>query len=201
MLNFAELAPYDRVTFRGRRMNARDAAMHLEAEERAGFRVYITQGGFNPGGVGASGGTHDEGGALDTSTAGMSRKRKAKWLRACKDTGWCIWLRAFIQNLWPEHFHGVARGCKNLAPLAAAQVGAFDRKEDGLVGDGMDYSYRPDPVVEFNWRKFKNRWKRQRALTRRIGALTRTIKSTRHLLVAKIEDLRETRKRRMRISL
>lgn len=186
-LDWANLGPYDRVTFRGKQMNARDAAMHLEAERRFGATVPITQGGFNKGSVTASAGTHDQGGVLDWSVAGMSTKRKRRWERALKDTGWCAWLRPYIAGLWPEHEHGVARGCKNLAPLAASQVGAFDRREDGLVGDGMDYSYRPDPKVEFDYQQWKsNRLSRQRLarISDRLGEWTRELKGLRRKILA-----------------
>lgn len=190
-LDFSKLGPYDRVTFRGRQMNARDAAMHLEAERRFGATVYITQGGFNPGEVGASAGTHDEGGVLDTSTAGMSVKRKRKWLRACKDTGWCIWLRSYVPDLWPEHFHGVARGCRNLAPVAADQVPAFDARRNGLVSNYADLSYRPDPKVEFDYHEWKVAWvarRRAKRISDRIGQTLREIKGLRRKVLALREE-------------
>jgi hypothetical protein len=165
-LNFATLGPNEKVTFRGHRMDARDAAMHLEAERRFGATVPITQGGYNPGGVTASGGAHDKSGALDWSLWGMSAKKKRKWDRAVKDTGWCAWHRRYIAGLWPEHEHGVARGCKNLAPVAAAQIPAFDARLDGLVSGYADPSYRPDPKVEFDYAEWKRKWIARRKITR-----------------------------------
>lgn len=196
-LNFGTLAPYDRVTFRGRQMNARDAAAHLESERRFGATVYIPQGGFNPGGVAASGGAHDAGGALDWSLSGMSSRAKKRWDHAVKDTGWCAWHRPYIDGLWPEHEHGVARGCKNLSPVAFGQVGAFDRKEDGLVGDGMDYSYRPQPKVEFDYAEFKAHWVARNQLTRitdRVGSWKREVKGLRRKILAARKDKQRIRR-------
>lgn len=184
-LDWAKLGPYDRVTFRGKQMNARDAAIHTQAERRFGATVQITQGSFS-GGVAASGGTHDGGGARDTSTYGMSERQKTKWVRANKDTGVCIWLRRAVSGLWPEHCHGIDRGCKNADPVAIDQIGAFDRKEDGLIGDGMDFTYRPVPKVEFDYPAWKKKELARGRLSRisgRIGDWKREIKGLRRKIV------------------
>jgi hypothetical protein len=184
-LNFGQLGPYERVTFRGGQMNARDAAIHLTAERQFGATVQVIQASFT-GGVQASGGTHDGGGARDTSTYGMTERQKLKWVRANKDTGVCIWLRRAVTNLWNEHCHGIDRGCKNASDAAKDQVGAFDRKEDGLIGDGMDYTYRPDPPVTFDYAEFRAKWVARRRLARvsdRIGDYKRQIRGLRRKII------------------
>jgi hypothetical protein len=182
-LDFSKLGPYDVVWFRGKRMDARDAAMHLEAERRFGSTVPITQGGYNEGGVTASAGTHDGGGCLDWSVAGMSPKKKRKWDLSLKDTGWCTWLRHFVAGLWPEHQHGVARGSKTLAPLAADQVGKFD----DLVSGYDDASYRPHPPVTFDYAAWRRRWvdrKRAAKIADQIRAAKRQITGLRRRILA-----------------
>jgi hypothetical protein len=194
--NFAALDAYDRVTFRGHQFNARDVAMIYKAEKDFGSAVPIMQGSFR-GDVEASGNTHDGGGAADWSLSGMSLKRKTRWARCLKDAAWCYWRRLPTQGPWPEHGHGVARGCRNLAYNAQMQVGAFDRKEDGLVGDGMDYSYRPDPIATFSYTEFRKRWIARNQIARirdRIAEDWREIKATRRKIIARREEIARIKK-------
>jgi len=197
-LNWKELGPYDRVYFRGFPMNARDAAMVLDAERRFGATVAITQGPFHPG-VGASSGTHDGGGAIDWSLSGMSSRRKRKWDRAVKDTGWCAWHRPYVYQLWPEHEHGVARGCRNLSELARWQADvAFDARKSGLVDGAYDGSYRPDPEVEFQYRAWVRAEmdRRQIAQLREdIGTAFRVIRGYRNRIATKFDQIKAKRKR------
>ena len=194
-IDWANTGPYERVVFRGRGMNARDAAMILEAERRFGSQVPITQGPFSTS-VTASAGTHSGGGAVDWALAGMSAKRKAKFGRACKNVGWAWWLRPYLAGVWPEHAHGVAKGCRNAAPLAKEQMGDFDRGLDGLASGFADPSYRPDPPVEFDygvWVDARIRRTRIRKLTGRIGEWTRTIRGLRLKVAAAVKTRREHR--------
>lgn len=185
--------PYDRVSFRGFHFNARDVAMIFAAERRFGAVVPITQGSFNDS-VDGSAGTHDEGGASDWSVAGMSGKQKYRWGRSLKDTGWCTWRRYAIAGLWPEHQHGVARGCHNLSsPVATNQIWQFDDRQDGLVSANYDPSYRPEPKVEFNFGAWKDRLREQNLLQRinhRIALRWREIRAARRK-VAALQEMRE----------
>src|SRR5690606_37754794 len=54
-----------RTTFSGRTVNERTRDMLAAAEEILGFDIVVTQGSYNAGGVAASAGTHDGGGAVD----------------------------------------------------------------------------------------------------------------------------------------
>ncbi|MEC3982819.1 peptidoglycan-binding protein, partial [Amycolatopsis sp. H20-H5] len=54
-----------RVTYHGELMNTRTKAMLVAAEGLLGRQLGITQGSYNPGGVGSSAGTHDGGGVVD----------------------------------------------------------------------------------------------------------------------------------------
>lgn len=135
--------------FRGYKFDARTIAMIRWAEKRAGFRFNIKQGSYNPGGVVASAGVHDRGGAVDFAVPARSDDF-AKMMRALKDAGFAVWHREKKPGVWGEHIHGVAIGCKDLAPIAARQVQSFDAGKDGLVSNHDDDTYRPNPKVTFS---------------------------------------------------
>jgi hypothetical protein len=109
---------------------------------------YVTQGSYNEGGVAASAGTHDGGGALDISVGGASTNDKEIMIKALRMAGFAAWNRfppAFVY-----HIHAIAIGDKELAPIAAGQVKDYFLHKDGLAGDGND----PDSEVGYpfpNW--------------------------------------------------
>ncbi len=140
---------YARVWINGAQLNARTLAMldHAHALYTAqggviDFRAALTQGSYNAGGVAASFGTHDGGGAVD-----LSVRDPADWsvldseiepmLRALRVAGFAAWLRA-TGELYPDspiHIHAVAIGDRELSPDARAQIdGRFGylRGYDGL---------------------------------------------------------------------
>ena len=125
------------------------------AETEARMEFDITQGSYNRGGVSASAGTHDGGGAVDISVKGLSMPQIRMILRALKDTGFAAWYRPTREGVWNEHIHAIAIGCVDLSPLAKRQVTAFDAKRDGLVSNNKDLSYRPKPAVIFDALKRK----------------------------------------------
>ncbi len=140
---------YARVWINGVQLNARTLAMldHAHALYTAqggviDFRAALTQGSYNAGGVAASFGTHDGGGAVD-----LSVRDPADWsvldseiepmLRALRVAGFAAWLRG-TGELYPDspiHIHAVAIGDRELSPDARAQIdGRFGylRGYDGL---------------------------------------------------------------------
>lgn len=132
--------PLERITFRGRTMDRKTAAALAVAEQRLGYDLTVAQGAYNPGGVGASGGTHDKGGVVDLSA--WDRKRKVKVLR---DLGFAAWYRPAIAGLWGPHIHAVMIGHQDLAPAAVNQVAAYKAGLDGLKGGRRDPNpYRPN---------------------------------------------------------
>lgn len=140
----------DKVLFRGYTLDPRTAEMVRYAERLAGFQFKITQGSYNAGGVSASAGTHDGGGAVDFSVRFITPAKRGKILRALKDTGFAAWYRPARVKLWTAHIHAVAIGCADLAPVAARQVTAYDAHRDGLAGNAPDPTYRPTPPVRYN---------------------------------------------------
>lgn len=162
--------PLDRVTFRGKTMDRKTAAALAIAEQRLGFELTVVQGAYNPGGVGASAGTHDRGGVIDL--APFDWKRKVKVLRGL---GFAAWHRPAIPGLWGEHVHAVMIGHQDLAPSAARQVASFKAGRDGLKSNRIDPdSYHPN-VEPFS---FAAAW-RDDLLRQRVTGLTARIKALR----------------------
>lgn len=121
----------------------RDAV--LAAEQRAGFRFTITQGGFNAGGVAASAGTHDQE-AFDFSVRGLTREQVAAMIEALRWAGFAAWFRTTSVGKWGTpahgfgsyHVHAVPNGWGLMSVGARAQVRAYRAGRDGLRGNLAD---------------------------------------------------------------
>lgn len=145
---------YTLVDFYGIRLNARTAAMldHATGIYHAlggllifEFRGALMQGSYNPGGVAASFGTHDGGGAVDLSvrepvTRNILEGEIPLMLRALRVAGFAAWLRD-VDELYPGspiHIHAIAIGDRDLSEAARAQIdGPFGylRGHNGLPQD------------------------------------------------------------------
>jgi hypothetical protein len=141
---------YTRVWINGVQLNARTLAMldHAHALYAAqggvlDFRTGLTQGSYNAGGVAASFGTHDGGGAVD-----LSVRNPADWavmydeiepmLRTLRVAGFAAWLRD-TGELYPDspiHIHAIAIGDRELSEDARAQI-------DGRFGYLRGYNGLP----------------------------------------------------------
>ena len=151
---------YTIIDFGFARLNARTVAMLDQAtavyQALGGlltfdFRDALVQGSYNPGGVSASFGTHDGGGAVD-----LSVRERGSWnvmeaeiplmLRALRIAGFAAWLRD-ADELYPGspiHIHAIAVGDEEQSEAARAQIdGTFGyfRGFNGLPQD----SGRPIP--------------------------------------------------------
>lgn len=111
----------------------------------------ITQGGFNKGGVAASAGTHDGGGAADW-TGRIATDDTVRILREC---GIAAWIRRPGQGRWPLHIHGVWNGCPHVSAGAARQVTAWKAGRNGLASNGRDDGPKV-PIV--TWKQALNAW-------------------------------------------
>lgn len=102
-------------------------ANHLKLAYQANpFQVY--QGGWNPGGVAASGSTHDKD-AVDAgpSTVGLAR--------ALREVGVAAWQRTPAQGPWMAHVHGVpGPNVGEASPAAARQYQDYLSGGNGLGG-------------------------------------------------------------------
>ncbi|MBZ0286116.1 MAG: hypothetical protein K8I30_00775, partial [Anaerolineae bacterium] len=160
---------YSRVLVNGEQLNARTLAMLDHAQElyRAeggvhNFRTAIMQGSYNPGGVAASFGTHDGGGAIDLSVRDPQDRRVLTseiepMLRALRFAGFAAWLRD-TNSLYagsPIHIHAIAIGDAELSDAAREQIdGTFGylRGYDGLPReDGLPQPDTSGEMILCEW--------------------------------------------------
>ncbi|NHN56274.1 peptidoglycan-binding protein [Calidifontibacter sp. DB0510] len=132
------VGPGVRTTWTGKTVNARTAAMLRAAQRRAGVRIVLDQGSYNPGGDPTSVGTHDGGGVVDINVRRMPTATRTALLRALRRVGFAAWLRNPQQDDWPWHIHAVAISDTDLAPQAQHQVGDFYLGLNGLSGRDPD---------------------------------------------------------------
>ncbi|MBL8120084.1 MAG: SH3 domain-containing protein [Anaerolineae bacterium] len=128
----------------------------------ARFRSAIMQGSYNPGGVSASFGTHDGGGAVDLSVreigTGVILTREIEpMLEALRLAGFAAWLRD-TSELYPGspiHIHAIAIGDPDLSEAARAQIdGTFGylRGFNGLPQEsGIPLPDTSGAMVVCNW--------------------------------------------------
>ncbi|MGH3498430.1 MAG: hypothetical protein ACRDP1_13295, partial [Nocardioidaceae bacterium] len=122
-------------------VNVRTEMMLHAAEKRLGYQLTVIQGSYNAGGVSASAGTHDGGGAVDLAPYDWANK-----VRAMRSIGFAAWHRPAIPGLWGEHIHCIAIGDIDLSPAAAQQVHDYFNGLDGLAGEAHDNEWRPNPI-------------------------------------------------------
>ncbi|RKT54836.1 peptidoglycan-binding domain-containing protein [Saccharothrix australiensis] len=133
----ATVSAGDRLTYRGALMNARTKAMLVEAERLLGRQLDITQGSYNTGNPGSAG-THDGGGALDLSVAGMSAATRTAVAKALRQVGFAAWVRTPAQGDWGYHIHAVALADPDLSPAAQHQAGDYYLGYNGLANRAPD---------------------------------------------------------------
>ncbi|MGH3902188.1 MAG: peptidoglycan-binding domain-containing protein [Pseudonocardiaceae bacterium] len=146
----ATISVGSKTTMDGQTVNKRTADMVKAAEKKAKVDFSITQGSYNPGEVGASGGTHDGGGAIDISVRGLSDTTAA--VKALREVGFAAWHRTPSQGDWPHHLHAVAISDTDMSPQAQAQVGDYFKGLNGLAGHGKDDGPKVEKVT---WEEYK----------------------------------------------
>ncbi len=134
-------------SYGGARLNDRTVAMLRNAarwlESHGGCppgrasTAYVTQGSYNRGGVSASAGTHDGGGAIDLSVGGLSSGERHALVRALREAGFAAWLRK-RPTFSSDHVHAIAIGDPDLPAGARDQVADYFAGRDGLAGHGKD---------------------------------------------------------------
>lgn len=122
-------------TLNGQTVNSRTAAMLKAAGQKAKVDFSLTQGSYNAGGVGASAGTHDGGGAVDISVNNIKDKTAA--VKALREVGFAAWERTPAQGFDP-HIHAVAVSDTDMSPEAQDQVGAYYTGKNGLASGASD---------------------------------------------------------------
>lgn len=123
----------------------------------------IYQGGYNAGGVAASAGTHDGGGALDVRWS-LCSDAAVRIFRRC---GIAYWPRPTMK---PPHGHGIWIGCPHVSSGAAAQVAQYRAGLNGLAGRGRDTYPRPGVVT---WQTALAAWEAEKPVDPIIGDTSR----------------------------
>ena len=135
-----------RTTFSGKRVNQRTRSMLLEAQRLFGRSITVTQGSYNPGGVGASAGTHDGGGVVDIRVAPLTTTQRWQLVRALRRVGFAAWYRTPSQGPWAAHIHAVAVGDTDMSLSARNQVADYYVGRNGLASHALDNTpSRPPP--------------------------------------------------------
>lgn len=117
-------------------MNTRTRDMLLAAEKILGYQLSVIQGSYNAGGVAASAGTHDGGGALDVWGKGGSHV--AAEVAALRRVGFAAWGRTPSQGPWGYHIHCIAIGDSDLSRGARNQVADYLNGRNGLASNAKD---------------------------------------------------------------
>lgn len=156
---------YTRITIGNATLNQRTYAMLEYAAELYGGTIPITttgitQGSYNPGGVSASFGTHDGGGAVDITVRNIPYSWDIKWediprlINALRLAGFAAWYRDEREDL-PPHIHAIAIGDAELSPVAAEQLDGpygYFRGYDGFPrADGIPLTTRYGTVIICQW--------------------------------------------------
>lgn len=151
--------PYDRTTYDGKTVDWLTRAALEDTAKRLGYDLTVTQGSYNAGGVAASAGTHDGGGAVDL--APYDRVNKVRELRRA---GFAAWFRPAIPGLWGEHIHAILMGNAKLSAGAQAQVLDYLDGLNGLADDGPDTGPRDFVDNRYQWQQGAKRIARAEAL-------------------------------------
>jgi len=143
--------PYQRVSYQGHTLDALTRAAIVALDDALGFRLTVVQGSYNAGRVPQSAGTHDGGGAVDFSVAGMSPAEIAHVETIGRQIGFALYHRLPSQGPWVEHLHGILIGNAYLSPAAAAQVVDYLNGRNALAGRGPDTGSRAFVHNRFTW--------------------------------------------------
>lgn len=122
---------YTRTTYTGRTVNQRTKDMLIQAQRIYGGDFYLSQGSYNAGGVSASAGTHDGGGAVDIASSSTNL------LIALKRAGFAAWIRTPAEG-FAYHIHALAIGDRELAASAKNQITSFFNGRNALVSNARD---------------------------------------------------------------
>lgn len=156
---------YSRVQIGYATLNRRTLWMLERAQQIYGGTIPITgagitQGSYNPGGVTASFGTHDGGGAVDLSVRNIPYDYSVKWediprlIDALRLVGFAAFYRDEREGLTP-HIHAIAIGDAELSPAAARQLTGYYGYFRGYDGfpreDGIPLTPRHGTVVICQW--------------------------------------------------
>lgn len=191
------MGEYTVITFRGHLFDRRSKAIYLTVEQEMGYKrgtMDCMQGMYNVGGVEASAGTHDRGGAWDCSFNDAFEKS-----RRFRDHGCPSWPRPELiingVRVWGPHDHTIDAFNKRLqSPVATGQVTKYNNHQDGLSGSNPDnMKYHPD-LKPFDYDAYIRRLNRVRRL---YEALTDAVKDSRERSATRRNRIQKLRKRQL----
>lgn len=142
-------------TFSGRTVNQRTADMLAAAQEMLGFNIVLSQGSYNAGGVDASAGTHDGGGAVDVSVSNLTTTERWQTVQALRTVGFAAWLRTPSQGPWPYHIHAVAVADTDVSIAARNQVADYYVGKNGLASHAADNTPSAYQVAFTWWERYQ----------------------------------------------
>lgn len=141
---------YEIIIFRGKRLDRMTAQAILQMEDKLGYQLTVIQGSYNGGGVSASAGTHDGGGAVDLAPYDWKNK-----VRVGREIGFAMWHRSPSEGPWPEHVHGILQGNARVSRGAANQIALYRMGRNGLVSNLHDTFWRPERPITYSYVKDK----------------------------------------------
>jgi hypothetical protein len=146
--------PGAHTTYDGYTVNVRTKRMLTAAAQilAPGCTLDVTQGSYNPGGVDASAGTHDGGGAADISVGHRCGRRVPFMVRSLRRVGFAAWHRLPSQGPWPEHIHAIAVSDPDLSSGAQDQAGDYYEGRNGLTGGAADDGPK---IRKRTWEQYK----------------------------------------------
>lgn len=153
--------PSERVQFRsGNRqigyttvtLDRRTVSAIRYAESLLGYPICVGQGSYTGGKVEASGTTHNGGGAIDVRVRHLTSAQRVATVRALKRTGFAAWYRDARTGFAP-HIHAVLIYCPEASASAKWQALEYRAGRDGLSARRPDPTWRPDPLVRWNYAK------------------------------------------------
>ncbi len=135
-----------RVTIDGKTVNKPTYDMLGRAKARSGISFRVIQGSYNAGGVGASAGTHDGGGAVDISVVGLSWGQIQELVLCLREVGFAAWYRESRPGVWVAHIHAIRLDDAEASSGARGQMADYRARRDGLAGNGPDNGPRLSPI-------------------------------------------------------
>lgn len=145
-----------RTTVDGKTVNQRTADMLAMWQFNSLRDFYVVQGSYNAGGVSASAGTHDGGGAVDLSVYGLGTTADKKWhVKQGRLAGFAAWYRPTLPGEWNEHIHAIAIGDGEMSSGAASQVRDYYAGRNGLASHAADPDPRVSPIPVWPHRPLK----------------------------------------------
>jgi hypothetical protein len=135
-----------------RRTNRMKKAAANIIRKHLNCKLAVVQGSYNAGGVSASAGTHDGGGAMDVSVNRGCGLHHAATVKALRQVGFAAWYRPTLPGQWEHHIHAIAVSDPDLSSGAQDQVVDYYHGRNGLASHGPDNGPQ---VKKITWEQYR----------------------------------------------